>query len=81
MATSTKAPVRKVTVGGVAGAIVTVIIGVLGQINPDLAEWPEGFEAALTTIVTFLASYFTPPGTNEAVITDPSGASKSGTTT
>ena len=74
MPTPTRAPVRKVAAGGVAGALVTVIVVVLGLVWPNtFSQLPDGFEAALTTLATFLVSYFTPPGADETVVTDAGG--------
>ena len=50
-------PKRKVAAGGVAGAIVTVIVSVFNlfdlEISGDLA-------AALTTLIGFIVAYFVP---------------------
>ncbi len=62
-------PVRKVTAVGIAGAITTLLVFVLNtyvldpgkQITPDAA-------AALTTVLAFLAGYFTRPGEGERVL-------------
>lgn len=75
MPTPTKRPVRKVAAGGLAGAIVTIIMFLLTVLAPE-AEIPQGLEAALTTVVTFLVSYLTPPGSDEAVVVE-AGEAKS----
>lgn len=61
MAEQNSAPTRKVGVGLIAGAMTTVIVSVAKDafgysMSPDLA-------AAVTTIISFLASYFTPNAT------------------
>ena len=67
--TEGNAPVNKVTAGGLAGAITTILVFVLNtyalpstkQLTPDIA-------AAITTVFSFAAAYLTPPGHNERVI-------------
>lgn len=81
MANTTNVPTRKVAAGGLAGAIVTVIMMLLAKFNPDLANWPDGFEAALTTIISFAVSYLTPPAAAETVVTNAAGAARSATAT
>jgi len=58
MAESTNVPMRKITAVGVAGALTTVII----TISRDAIgyEMSADLSAAVTTIITFLAGYFTP---------------------
>jgi hypothetical protein len=51
----TPMPVQKVTIGALAGAITTIAVGLLHiHVSADVA-------GALTLVVTFLASYLTPP--------------------
>jgi len=67
--TEGNAPVRKVTAGGLAGAIATILVFVLNtyalpgtkQLTPEIA-------AALTTVFSIVVAYMTPPGRNENVI-------------
>jgi hypothetical protein len=77
-ATPTAAPIRKVTFGVVAGAIVTIIIWAikaLGYQEPS----PE-VAAALTTLISFVISYMTPHAPNETVVTDEAGNARAATT-
>jgi hypothetical protein len=67
MAQTTNTPVRKVQAGGLAGALVMLVMFILKWVKPDLAI-PQGFEAALTTVFSFAVAYLTPPGSNEAVV-------------
>jgi hypothetical protein len=65
--TPTKAPVRKVQVGALAGAVVTILVYVL---NTFVLTAPgQHIEApvatAITALVTFSLSYLTPPGPND----------------
>lgn len=48
----TNKPVRKITAGGLAGALVTAVVGILG------IELAAEVIAALTTITTFGVGYF-----------------------
>jgi len=54
---------NKTIAAGVAGAIVTILIAVLQVYAPDLgkAMSAPGSQAALQTVVTALAVYFSPP--------------------
>lgn len=50
-------PTRKVTAGGIGGAVATAVIGIavwLGAPDP-----PVGLEAAIATVAGFAAGYFT----------------------
>jgi hypothetical protein len=51
-------PIRKVTTGSVAGAIVTLVIWLLGTVWD--VKVPSEITAALTTLVSFGISYLTP---------------------
>ena len=50
-------PNRKVTAGALAGAVTTIIIGVLQMVNPD-ASLPPGIEGSTVLVLSFLFSYF-----------------------
>jgi hypothetical protein len=63
----TNMPVRKVQAGGLAGALVMIVMFILNWVNPNV-EIPQGFEAALTTVFSFLVAYLVPPGSDEAVV-------------
>jgi hypothetical protein len=51
------APVRKVSAGGIAGALSIVLVFVLGSMGVDVTA---EVAAALTTIISFAAGYLTP---------------------
>jgi hypothetical protein len=73
-AAATGKPIQKVTVGILAGAIVTVLIWALRFVHVTVT--PE-VAAALTTIVSFIISYLTPPHPSETTTTDQAGNPKS----
>jgi len=63
---ATPAPARKVAVGGIAGAVVTVAVFVLNHylttpISADVA-------AAMTMILSFAVSYAVPPAPTDQVV-------------
>ena len=60
---ATKAPARKVTAGGVAGAVGTVVVFVLNQFLPDPV--PPEVAAALTVLLSFAASYWASPAATD----------------
>lgn len=63
-------PVKKVTFGAAAGALVTIAVYVLNTHVPAFEGnkkiSPEVSSAA-TTVLTFIVSYLVPPGKNEAI--------------
>ena len=62
-------PNKKVVAAGIAGAITTILVFVFNTyISSEKPLTPE-IAAALTTVMTFLMAYITPPGKNEKVIT------------
>ncbi len=65
----TAAPTRKVLSAAVVGAIVTVVVWVLNHFVLKSSDQIDGtLSSALTTIATFIAGYFTPPGQNESIV-------------
>ncbi len=82
MAHTTVAPVRKITVGALGGALVTFIVGVLNTYHPFFITTPISAEiaGAATTMVTFCLAYFTPPDPNETTIRDKTGRVRTATT-
>jgi len=70
MKMATSRPTRKVTTGALAGAIASMIMLIVNQyVVPD-NKLPSEFGAALATILSFLASYFTPPSGNDIIMPD-----------
>lgn len=69
MSTTTKSltPVRKVAVGGAAGAVTIIIVWVAGLLGLDV---PAEVASAFTVLITFAVAYFTPakddPGEHSA---------------
>ena len=55
---NTGAPTTKVMSGTIGAAVATLIVWVLKATNVPV---PEGVEVAITTVVTFLFGYYTPP--------------------
>lgn len=76
MATTTYAPVRKVTAGALSGAVVTLIIWMLNTyVSPfDKKPIPAEITGTMTTIVSFLISYAVPPARKETIVEDEQGA-------
>ena len=81
MPTPTSAPVRKVAAGGIAGAFVTLIVGILNAYVPFFASKPISGEiaGAATTVLTFLVAYSVRPDPNETTMLDQGGAVRSAT--
>lgn len=76
MATTTYAPVRKVTAGALSGAVVTLVIWMLNTyVSPfDKKPIPAEITGTMTTIVSFLISYAVPPARNETIVEGEQGA-------
>ena len=66
--TESNAPVRKVTVGGIAGAITTILVYVVNTyLAPSKPLTPE-IAAAITTIISFVAAYWVRPAASDRVV-------------
>jgi hypothetical protein len=72
---ATSRPRRKVVAGGLGGPLVIVFLWLVKIVTTH--EIPAEVAAALTTIVSFIISYRTPPDPNETSVTDASGSTKS----
>lgn len=48
-------PTRKVGAGALAGALATILVGVLGMNGVEL---PDGMEGAIVVFFTFITQYF-----------------------
>jgi len=58
-------PTRKVTAGGVAGALSVVLVWAANTFwMPEAKQIPAEIASALTTILSFLVSYFVPESTH-----------------
>lgn len=70
--------VQKVAIGALVGSLVTILVWGLDTFAPLFVAHPVPAEiaAALTTILTFVASYLTAPGARESVETHPTDSSK-----
>ena len=60
----TNVPSQKVTVGVLAGSLTTIIIWALKSV----VVIPGEVAAAITTVLTFAASYFFPPAARDQVV-------------
>ena len=62
-------PTRKVTLGAVTGAATAILVWVLNEFNylPGGTDIPGDIGAALTTLLTFVVSYFVPPSANDGI--------------
>jgi hypothetical protein len=62
-------PTTKVISGGVAGAISAIIVWVLNafKLLPGDMQIPGEIASALTTIITFIVSYLTPPSQRDDI--------------
>ena len=62
----TGAPTTKVVSGTVGAAVATILVWVLGEAGVVV---PEATAVAITTVVTFLFGYYTPPAKGDVVET------------
>jgi putative flippase GtrA len=63
---ATGRPTRKVGAGGVGGAVAVIVVYILqryAHINIDAT-----LSAAITTVVTFIVAYLTPPSPTDAPV-------------
>ena len=60
----TGAPTTKVMSGTIGAAVATILVWVLGATGVMV---PSGTEVAITTVVTFLFGYYTPPANGDVV--------------
>ena len=59
-------PARKVWVGGIAGAVTAIVVYVIRAAGgPSI---PGEISAAITTVLTFVASYLVPPAEADQVV-------------
>ena len=67
------APTSKVFYGGLAGAVSVVVVWSLNafKVLPGETQIPGEIASALTTIFTFIVSYFVPPAANDRVVPTP----------
>jgi len=66
---ASNAPTRKVTAGGLAGAIVIIIVFVLNTYVLPLDKPITGeIAAAITTVLSFVVSYFVRPSPSDTVV-------------
>ena len=63
--TRTNYPTQKVTAVGAAGAVSIVLVWVLHQFAH--LDMPVEVASAITTLLAFLAGYFTPPANGEVI--------------
>ena len=70
MKMATNRPTRKVTTGALAGAIASMVMLIVNQYVVPERPLPAEAGAALATILTFLASYISPPSGNDIIMPD-----------
>lgn len=80
-AQSTYQPVKKVTVGAFTGALVTLTVLILNTYHPFFKHTDNQISGeisgAATTILTFIVSYWIPPGKQEAIAAADDGVTRS----
>ena len=64
---SSSLPTRKLQVGVLTGAIVTIIIWILNRNGADI---PPEIATAILTIVAAIVTYIVPPSVNDQVIVE-----------
>lgn len=68
MKSASNVPVRKVTAGGIAGAVTTVLVFVVNTyVAPSKPITPE-IAAALTTIISFVTAYWVRPADSDTMV-------------
>lgn len=66
--TESRMPTRKVTVGSLGGAITTLLVWGLNTFLLSAEQQITGeIAAAFTTIISFIAGYFVPPGQGDVL--------------
>jgi fluoride ion exporter CrcB/FEX len=70
-------PIRKVTAGGAAGAITTIVVWILNTfvLQQENQQITAEIAAAITTLISFAVSYYVHPGRNDIAIEEPSPGS------
>lgn len=58
-------PIRKVMVGGLAGALSILITWIVSTFIIPGVEIPDGISQSFTVIMTFIVSYFVPSAASE----------------
>lgn len=61
---SSAAPIRKVWIGALTGAITTIVVWVLSLAKVDV---PPLVGSAITTVLTFVVSYLVPPADSDQI--------------
>ncbi len=60
-------PVRKVSAGGLAGALTAIIVWILSAAFK--IDIPPAIASAITVVIGFIVAYLVPPGANDVVVT------------
>lgn len=61
---TTGAPTTKVMSGTIGAAVATVVVWLLGAAGITV---PGGTEVAITSVMTFLFGYYTPPASGDTI--------------
>ncbi len=66
----TAAPARKVTAGGIAGALSVILVWVVNEFDilPGGKHISGEIASAITTIFSFIVSYIVPPSSDDQVV-------------
>lgn len=70
------APTKKVTIGGLAGALSAILVWALNQYAG--AQIPGEIGSAITTVFTFVVAYLVPPAPSDNVVPAGEGRSVAG---
>jgi hypothetical protein len=64
------APTRKVMAAGVIGAVITIVVWVVNtfKLLPQGQQVPAEVATAITTVASFIVSYFVPPAPTDQVV-------------
>ncbi len=62
-------PIRKVTAGGIAGAVTTIAVWALNAyVLPAQKPLPPEIAAAVTTVLSFMVAYMVPPAATDGIV-------------
>jgi hypothetical protein len=72
MKQASSSPTRKVTIGAATGAATAILVWIVNEFNllPGGKDIPGDIGAAISTLFTFLASYYVPPSPEDTIISD-----------
>jgi hypothetical protein len=70
MRQASSAPTRKVTIGAATGAATAIMVWIFNEFDilPGGKDIPGDIGAAITTLLTFVASYFVSPSPSDSIV-------------